>query len=115
MWIQNFPSTFSINSCLLVVPSVVDRSLPFSSYCRQPFSEDVPDVWLCQACEIGSMNSPRSLKEDLPRTLTPNPADFVDHEYTCSAGPSKLPNNEEIVQTGKVEQTPFQEVRGLLF
>lgn len=78
-------------------------------YCRQSFSKDVPDVWLCQACEIGSMSSPRSLKEDLPRTLTPKPADFVDHEYTCSAGPSRLPNNEEIVKTGKMEHTPVQE------
>lgn len=60
----------------------------FSSYCRQPFSEDVPDVWLCQPCGIGSMSSSSS---------------------------SKLPNYEEIVKTEKVEHTPVEEVRGLPF
>lgn len=87
----------------------------FSSYCRQPFSKDVPDVWLCQPCGIGSMSSSSSLTEDLPRTLTPNPSDVVDHESTCSAGSSKLPNYEEIVKTEKVEHTPVEEVRGLPF
>ncbi|KAI8528823.1 hypothetical protein RHMOL_Rhmol12G0177800 [Rhododendron molle] len=78
-------------------------------YCRQPFSEDVPDVWLCQPCGIGSMSSSSSLAEDLPRTLTPNPSDVVDHERNCSAGSSKLPNYEGIVKTEKVEHTPVEE------
>ena len=69
----------------------------------------VPDAWLCEACEMGSKLSPKSGKQDLPKTSLSKPTDVVDQETASSAGNSKLLKWEKIGRPGKVKYIPAQE------
>ncbi|XP_057480203.1 uncharacterized protein LOC130767389 isoform X1 [Actinidia eriantha] len=88
------------------------------AYCGKTFNGVVPDVWICEACEMGARISPKS-KEDVPSTLMLNPSAMVDEETSRSAGCSELPRNTrkqvcfqpaKTVNTGKVKFMDPQEV-----
>ncbi|XP_057464422.1 uncharacterized protein LOC130754268 isoform X1 [Actinidia eriantha] len=78
-------------------------------YCRKRLCDVVPDAWLCEACEMGSKLSPKSGKQDLPKTSLSKPTDVVDQETANSAGNSKLLKWEKIGRPGKVKYIPAQE------
>ncbi|XP_059639904.1 PHD finger-containing protein 6 isoform X2 [Cornus florida] len=81
-------------------------------YCMKIYTTDVPEVWICEACELSTETA--SLKSGVNEEL-PN---AVYHDTTCSADSKKLADNSgrricfkmEKTVTGKVKEISAQEV-----